>query len=288
MMGRPPRTAAGAFGRVLAYLDRPTLAAWSGSSGLKLLLSRWYARLVGFPELAAHQRFRPVQDLLRRHAGDTVLDLGPGNGLYSIADAIDRPSSAHLLADLSVRHMRRANETGRALGLPVWGIACSAEALPFPSESVDTVLVIEVLQFVDNDEAAINELARVLRPGGVWVCEQENPPPGAALEWTAEARLRRRRTGYTPEALKELAAGAGLELEQSRMVSGRIGRRWESFDGRLFRKSRGLHFLLFPIVRLLAWLSTPAPVGGEPGTVLYLFRKLGGGAPSRPRRPLPS
>jgi SAM-dependent methyltransferase len=284
-MGRPPRAAAGAFGRALAYLDASTLTTWSESSGLRLLLSRWYARLFGFPELAAHRRFRPVQDLLRRHAGERVLDLGPGNGLYSIADAIDRPASAHLLADVSVRHMRRANATGRALGLPVWGIACSAEALPFPSESFDTVLLIEVLQFLDDDEAAVKELARVLRTGGVWVCEQEYPPVGAAVAWTAEARLRRRRAGYTPEALRQLAARAGLDLEGSQMVSGRTGRRWESLDGRLFRRSRRLYFVLFPIVRLLAWLSTPAPVVGEPGTVLYLFRKSGDGPPTVGRGP---
>jgi SAM-dependent methyltransferase len=280
MVNRVSSGAGDVFGRALAYLDAPTLATWSGSSGVRLLLSRWYARLFGFPELAAHRRFRPVQGMLRRHGGEKVLDLGAGNGLYSIADAVNRPRSAHVLADVSVRHMRRATATGRALALPIWGIACSAEALPLAAESVDTVLLIEVLQFIEDDRTAVGEAARVLRPGGVLLCEQERPPFGASVVRTAEPRLQKRRVGYTAEALCELALGAGLVLEASQMVSGPMGRWWESLDGRIFRRNRTLHLVLFPFARLLAWLSAPAAVKGRPGTVLYLFRRTSGSDPA--------
>jgi ubiquinone/menaquinone biosynthesis C-methylase UbiE len=270
---RIPTEAGAVFGRALAYLDAPTLADWSGSSGLRLFVSRWYARFFGFPELAAHRRFGPVRNMLSKYGGKEVLDLGAGNGLYSVGDAISRPGTVHLLADVSFRHMRRANATASALVLPLWGIACSAEALPLTDESVDTVLLIEVLQFVDDDRAAVHEVARVLRPGGVLLCEQDRPSPGAAIVLTEEPRLRKRRLGYTSEALRDLASDAGLVLETSQMVSGRVGRWWESLDGRVFRRSRTLHFMLFPVGRLLARLATPPPRNGEPGTVLYVFRK---------------
>jgi SAM-dependent methyltransferase len=270
---RLPRAAGRAFGRALAYVDAPTLALWSGAAGLRLHLSRWYARLFGYPELAAQRRFGPVRDTLLRHGGGTVLDLGAGNGLYSVADAINRPGSLHVLADVSLRHMHRAEATGRSLELPIWGVACSAQALPLATECLDTVLLIEVLQFIDDDRAAIEEISRVLRPGGVWVCEQEHAPALGSLGRSAEARLQKRRAGYTPQAMTELAARTGLILEHSQMVSGRIGRWWESLDGRIYRRSRLLHFVVFPVGRLLSWLSTPAPASGKPGTVLYLFRK---------------
>jgi SAM-dependent methyltransferase len=272
-----PRSAGKAFGRALAYLDNPTLALWSEAAGLRLLLSRWYAKVLGFPELAAHRRFGPIQDMLRQHGGGTVLDVGAGNGLYSVADAINRPGSTHFLADVSLRHMRRANATGRSLALPIWGITCSAPALPLATECLDTVLLIEVLQFVDEDRAAIGEIARVLRPGGVWVCEQEYPPVHSSLGSNPEARLQKRRIGYSPKALCELAARAGLILEHSQVVSGGIGRWWESLDGRIFQRSRLLHFVLFPLNHLLSWLLTPLPVDGKPGTVLYVFRKARAG-----------
>jgi SAM-dependent methyltransferase len=280
-MARRVRTTAGsAFGRALGYLDAATLATWSEASGIKLLLSRWYARLIGFPELIAHKRFGSIRDLLQRHGGDRVLDIGAGNGLYSIADGINRAGSTHLLLDVSVRHMRRATATGCSLGLPLWGIVCNAEALPLPSESVDSVLLIEALQFFDNEEAAVREIARVLRPGGVWICEQDNPPAGTVFVPPGEDRLRKRRVGYTEEALSGLAVREGLVLERSELMSGRIGRWWDHLDERIFRRSRSMHYVLFPVVRVLARLSTPTPVKGEPGTVLYLFRKPKAGAPA--------
>jgi SAM-dependent methyltransferase len=272
---RLPRAAGSAYGRALAYLDAPTLALWSGANGIGLHLSQWYARAFGFPELAAHRRFGTLRDLLRRNGGGRVLDLGAGNGLYSVGDAIDRPGTTHVLADVSLRHMSRATATGHALGLPMWGIACSAAALPLATASLDSVLLVEVLQFIDDDEAAIQEVARVLRPGGAWLCEQEHPPADSSPVRTEEARLQRRRAGYSPEALTALAERAGLSLEHSQMVSGPMGRWWEGFDGRMFRRSRLMHFVLFPLIHLLARLSTPAPVHGTPGTVLYLFRKTG-------------
>jgi SAM-dependent methyltransferase len=277
MRKRVPSGAGDVYGRVLAYLDATTLATWSESSGLRLLVSRWYARVFGFPELAAHRRFGPIRKALRLHGGSKVLDLGAGNGLYSVADGIGRPESAHFLADISRRHMRRATATGQTLGLPIWGITCSAEALPLATESVDSVLLIEVLQFIDDDAAAIKEIARVLRPGGMWLCEQDRAPVGTTLVWTPEARLRKRRVGYTAEALCKLAASVGLVLDGSRMVSGPVSRWWESIDGRIFRMSRGLHYILFPLVHLVAWLSTPVHPTGDSGTVLYAFRKLGTG-----------
>lgn len=273
MVGRVPRAAGSAYGRALAYLDDPTLSLWSGATGIGLRLSRWYARLFGFPELAAHRRYGPLQDMLRAYGGNRVLDLGAGNGLYSVGDALNRPGTTHFLADVSIRHMTRVVATGRALKLPIRGMACSAPALPLADESLDTVLLVEVLQFIDDDEAAVQEVARVLRPGGLWLCEQEHAPAGSALTRTAEARLRKRRAGYTPESLCGMAARAGLALEHSQMVSGRVGRWWESLDGRIFRRSRLLHFVLFPLGYVLAWLSSPAPLDGRPGTVLYRFRK---------------
>ncbi len=243
---------------MLAYLDDATLALWSETAGIKLSLSRWYARAFGFPELAAHRRFGAVREMLRRHGGEAVLDLGAGNGLYSVADAINRPGSIHVLADVSLRHMRRATATGRSLELPIWGIACSAPALPLATGSLDTVLLIEVLQFIDEDRAAIGEIARVLRPGGVWVCEQEHSPLRGSLGTNPEARLQRRRFGYAPEALRELAAQAGLILEDAQMVSGGIGRRWEVLDGRIFGRSRLLHSVLFPLNRALSRLLSRA------------------------------
>jgi ubiquinone/menaquinone biosynthesis C-methylase UbiE len=270
---KAPGRAGTVYGHALSLLDRATLAAWSDAAGIKFFLAGWYARLFGYPELAAHRRFGKVRDALRRDGGRVVLDLGAGNGLYSVADAIARPGTLHIVADISFRHLRRARDTGAALTVPLWGVACSAESLPLATASVDSVLLIEVLQFLDDDDATIAEVARVLRPGGTWICEQEWAAEGASLARVDENRLRKRRVGYTTDELSAAAARAGLVLEWTKPVSNTIGRWWESVDGRLFRASRPLHLLLFPLTRLAARASTPLPRDGLPGTVLYLFRK---------------
>ncbi len=42
----------------------------------------------------------------------------------------------------------------------------NAEELPFPDNSIDRITMIEVIEHIENDEKAIYEMSRVLRPGG--------------------------------------------------------------------------------------------------------------------------
>ncbi len=290
--GQIRAVAAGAYGRALTRLEPSVLALWALGGGPRILFFRWYVRLFGFPELAAHRRFRQVLAALRRTEPAAVLDLGAGAGLYSIADAIRRPGSLHFLADLSFRHIRRANVTGRTLKLPVCGLVCSAEAIPLAAQTVDAVLVIEVLQFIGNDVGVVGEIGRVLRAGGVWVCEQECgldvlPLNERQRPEKHEDRLTKRRAGYSPNRLRDLAARSGLVLETSEPVAGRISRWWEGLEARLRGRSRPLHLMVFPLLRVLARLAALSSLEAEVGTMLYVFRKVDSGSSvqlSLPRR----
>jgi ubiquinone/menaquinone biosynthesis C-methylase UbiE len=50
----------------------------------------------------------------------------------------------------------------------------AAEALPFDDDSFDGVFMNEVLEHVDNEGASLNEIRRVLRPGGTLVLMSPN------------------------------------------------------------------------------------------------------------------
>lgn len=66
---------------------------------------------------------------------------------------------------------RRAPE---ATWVRAWG-----EALPFPGESFDVVLLFTTLEFVEDVERVLLEARRVLRPGGALVVGVLGPsPPG--------------------------------------------------------------------------------------------------------------
>jgi SAM-dependent methyltransferase len=103
---------------------------------------------------------------------------------------------------------QRAAAAGLEFGRP---IACAdITRIPFPDHAFDLATSFDVLQLVEQDLAAVREMARVVRPGGVVVLSL------AALEMLsgdhAEVWSECRR--YTPHSARELAESAGLRVER--------------------------------------------------------------------------
>src|SRR5450755_5034510 len=61
--------------------------------------------------------------------------------------------------------MHEEGEAGQ--GGSASAVAGDATAMPFPDGSFDRVIAAEVLEHIPSDQAALNEVARVLRPGGL-------------------------------------------------------------------------------------------------------------------------
>jgi SAM-dependent methyltransferase len=106
--------------------------------------------------------------------GDRVLDLGCGFGRHAY-EAMRRGCAVtafdYSLAELKdVSGMFQAIAAEEAATLPATAVGAAtngdATRLPFADESFDRVIASEVLEHIVDDEAAIAELSRVLRPGG--------------------------------------------------------------------------------------------------------------------------
>jgi SAM-dependent methyltransferase len=101
-----------------------------------------------------------------------VLDLGCGGGRHAFevyrrgADVVALDMNAAELHDVAVMFaaMREAGEApdGTAAGTAVG----DATAMPFADGCFDRVIAAEILEHILDDQRAMNELARVLKPGG--------------------------------------------------------------------------------------------------------------------------
>jgi len=121
-----------------------------------------------------------------------------------------------------------AAEPGRAALDRFPAITCTYSpepvALPYPDASFDTVLSCGVLEHVQDPAASLDELARVLRPGGrLWVLKLPNRH--SYLEWIARRMglyyhgALEHDTIYTPASARELVAGHGYRVEDVRLAN---------------------------------------------------------------------
>ncbi|MGI8807273.1 MAG: class I SAM-dependent methyltransferase [Acidimicrobiales bacterium] len=111
---------------------------------------------------ALRERRRRVLELLEGMEGD-VLDVGCGPGVFAdeLADrgwrffGVDR---AHIMLEVARREFAASGGTRVA--------RADAPALPFPASRFDALVCVGVLDRVADQEGAIGEFVRVVRPGG--------------------------------------------------------------------------------------------------------------------------
>ena len=111
-------------------------------------------------------------DRLGLRAGERVLDMGCGAGRHAFemyrrgADVIALDQDADELATVSEWFAAMRDEGDLPLGAEADVKQGDALNLPFPDGDFDRVVAAEVLEHIPDDDAAIAELVRVLRPGG--------------------------------------------------------------------------------------------------------------------------
>jgi SAM-dependent methyltransferase len=96
-----------------------------------------------------------ILDAAGMHAKGWVLDNGCGVGVYLARLALEAKRAYGLEVDFE-----RAKEADQRLPIIV---QAKGEHLPYPASTFDLVLSHEVLEHVDNDRVAVEEIVRVLR-----------------------------------------------------------------------------------------------------------------------------
>ena len=166
-------------------------------------------------------------DTLGVQSGDLLLDMGCGAGRHAFesnrrgARVVAFDYSAAELKDVGALFaaMREAGEAGAEPGALAATANGDALRLPFPDDTFDRVIASEVLEHVTDDQLALEEVFRVLKPGGTlaatvpswlpeqicWALSEEYHAPfveGGHVRIYTEPRLRARmrRAGLRPGA----------------------------------------------------------------------------------------
>jgi protein-L-isoaspartate O-methyltransferase len=147
-----------------------------------------------------------LRDTLEPQPGERVLEVGPGTGYYTldVADGVGpqgRVDIADLQQEMLDHTMRRASERGLSNITPTQG---DAQRLPYPDATFDAAYLTAVLGEIPDQDAALRELARVLKPGGRLVVGELFGDP----HWVSPKRL----TGRAHDARLTFVRRSGSPL----------------------------------------------------------------------------
>jgi ubiquinone/menaquinone biosynthesis C-methylase UbiE len=148
------------------------------------------------------RRVQTPDELAIRHGigpGMTVLEVGPGNGTYTLAAARRVGPTGKIVAiDIEPRMIERVQRKIQAAGVAnVEARLADVYALPFEDDAIDAAYIITVVGEIPEPERAMKEIRRVLKPGGTvsfseLFIDPDYPLSSTIIRWARAAGLRLR------------------------------------------------------------------------------------------------
>lgn len=189
----------------------------------------------------------------------TLLDAGAGGGYY--AAKLYSPRCRRLIVvEPESWSFGIARQTLASLAEKTTLINGSIAGMPVADAFVDCVTCTQVLEHIEDDNAAVAEFARVLRPGGHALITVPTPPE----PWPHGGHVRE---GYTEQQLTDLFARHGMERLRTDWFMTRDTLRRAKF----VKDCGGIVPKLFPLPELRATMEQRRANG--PYGILGLFQK---------------
>ena len=149
-----------------------------------------------------------LREILEPAPGERVLEIGPGTGYYTLdlAEWVGHEGAIEVF-DLQQEMLDHTIRSAREKGL--WNVNPTrgdAQVLPYEDDSFDAAILITVLGEIPDQDAALREIARVLRPGGRLIVGELFGDP----HMVTTGALKAPRRGGRPAVRRPRRLGAGL------------------------------------------------------------------------------
>jgi ubiquinone/menaquinone biosynthesis C-methylase UbiE len=165
---------------------------------------------------------------LRAREGESILDLGSGPGFLACELAQEVGQTGRIVAvDISADMNSIASRRVAAAGLAdrVAVIVGDATSLPFADATFDAAVSTQVLEYLAEPDAALRELARVLRAGGriviidtdwdslVWAASDTHRAAQVAAAWDEHLA-----DPHLPCSLASRLGAVGFDVQEIRVI----------------------------------------------------------------------
>jgi len=134
---------------------------------------------------------------------DLLFDLGCGTGLnlMSFANSCRAVGADRSFTALGYCRQRNVQTV----------FQCEAESIPLKSNSVDVVTALDVLEHLKEDEEALKEIHRALKPGGLLIATV----PAYGFLWSEHDEALHHYRRYTALEMRMKLSASGFELERT-------------------------------------------------------------------------
>ena len=181
-------------------------------------------RVKGFAALRIRKdlNFRRAQETvpalrwLRPRKGERILDIGCGEGTYNYRIALQ---GAQIFGfDLNPRQLHRAVTYHKTFSTNYF--CANADEFPLRSAQFDTVMSLCVFEHLPNDRKTLEEMWRVLRPGGRILLTLDSLSLDRIDEaWRSDHRKRHSvQQFYSSHSIERLLEACGFKLERYRYL----------------------------------------------------------------------
>lgn len=202
---------------MMSATNTAALSKGHKGAGMEGVIAAWYARQTA----RDMDRFKDTARRVAAHVDrrSCVLEIAPGPGYLAI-ELVKLTGCRVVGVDISRSFVRIANENARKAGVDVAFEQGDAADLPLPGDGFDFVVSTAAFKNFTRPVAALDEMHRVLKPGGIALIvdlRKDFSPQavrdyvkgkglinGAIIKWTFNSMLKKR--AYTADGIMQLVA----------------------------------------------------------------------------------